>query len=228
MVDLHADLVSDILEQMPESLTSVVRLIDLADERGPVGINLLDTHIFADRDRSADSVVRVARGLWEQWVPRMQSILEQAAKNPHEVNAHPVTEEHEQYIILEGGILLVSSAQGAVGCDLAALVGASALRPAASARRRGPARAGLARRPDQERIVSGRILAVPCPAPSPIGRTVERRPTLPSTEPRCGRRQRASSPDGRRSSRLSCKACRCGHRPAARDLARLREQPRPR
>ena len=67
VVDPHADLISDILEQVPESLASEVRLIDLADERGSVGINLLDTRIFADRDRSADSVVRVARGLWEQW-----------------------------------------------------------------------------------------------------------------------------------------------------------------
>ena len=205
VVDPHADLVSDILEQVPESLASDVRLIDLADERGAVGINLLDTRIFADRDRTADSVVRVARGLWEQWGPRMQSILEQTVKTLHEANAHPSTEEHEQYTILDalrllthkgfrgdvlnkvrdpyllewwardfggwrteyqaealapvqtrltyyasskrarailgqprstvdlrrtildGGILLVSTAQGAVGRDVAALVGASLL-----------------------------------------------------------------------------------------------------
>ena len=205
VVDPHADLVSDILEQVPESLASDVRLIDLADERGSVGINLLDTRIFADRDRTADSVVRVARGLWEQWGPRMQSILEQTVKTLHEANAHPATEEHEQYTILDalrllthkgfrgdvlkkvrdpyllewwdrdfggwrteyqaealapvqtrltyyassrrarailgqprstvdlrrtildGGILLVSTAQGAVGRDVAALVGASLL-----------------------------------------------------------------------------------------------------
>ena len=48
VVDPHADLVSDLLEQVPESLASEVRLIDLADERGAVGINLLDTRIFAD------------------------------------------------------------------------------------------------------------------------------------------------------------------------------------
>ena len=205
VVDPHADLVSDILEQVPESLASEVRLIDLEDERGAVGINLLDTRIFADRDRTADSVVRVARGLWEQWGPRMQSILEQTVKTLHEANAHPATEEHEQYTILDalrllthkgfrgdvlkklrdpyllewwardfggwrteyqaealapvqtrltyyassrrarailgqprstvdlrqtildGGILLVSTAQGAVGRDVAALVGASLL-----------------------------------------------------------------------------------------------------
>ena len=205
VVDPHADLVSEILEQVPESLASEVRLIDLADERGAVGINLLDTRVFADRDRTADSVVRVARGLWEQWGPRMQSILEQTVKTLHEANQHPSSDANEQYTILdalrllshkafrmdvlkkirdpyllewwardfggwrteyqaealapvqtrltyyasskrarailgqprstvdlrqtilEGGILLVSTAQGAVGRDVAALVGASVL-----------------------------------------------------------------------------------------------------
>ncbi len=89
VVDPHADLVAEILEQVPESLASQVRLIHLADQRGAVGINLLDTRIIADR--TADSVVRVARGLWEQWGPRMQSILEQTVKTLHEATAHPST-----------------------------------------------------------------------------------------------------------------------------------------
>ena len=86
VVDPHADLVAGILEHVPESLVDRVRLIDLADETRSPGINLLDTRVFADRDRTADSVVRVARGLWEQWGPRMQSILEQTVKTLHEAN----------------------------------------------------------------------------------------------------------------------------------------------
>ena len=205
VVDPHADLVAGLLRQVPESLIDRVRLIDLADQRRAPGINLLDTRIFADRDRTADSVVRVAKGLWEQWEPRMQSILEQTVKTLHEVNEHPETDEgsqhtildrlkllsdrkfrdgvlkriedpyllewwardfgswHQQYraealapvqtrlsyyasskrarailgqrrstidlrdTILGGGILLVSTAQGAVGRDVSALVGASLL-----------------------------------------------------------------------------------------------------
>jgi len=69
-------LVASTLEQVPEPLSGEVRLIDLADPAGAPGFNLLDAHIFADRDHTADSVVRVARGLWEQWSPRIQSILE--------------------------------------------------------------------------------------------------------------------------------------------------------
>ncbi len=106
VVDPHADLVAALLEQAPEALVGAVRLIDLADSSGAVGINLLDAHLFSDRDRTADSVVRVARGLWEQWGPRMQSILEQTVKTLHEANSHPLTERDQQHTILDGLRLL--------------------------------------------------------------------------------------------------------------------------
>ena len=81
-----------------------MRLIDLSDETRSPGVNLLDTRIFADRDRTADSVVRVAKGLWEQWGPRMQSILEQTVKTLHEANEQ--VEAERQYTILDGLKLL--------------------------------------------------------------------------------------------------------------------------
>ena len=105
-VDPHADLVGGLLEHVPPSLADQVRLVDLAAPGGFPGINLLDTRVFADRDRTADSVVRVAKGLWEQWGPRMQSILEQTVKTLHEANAHPDTAADEQYTILDGLRLL--------------------------------------------------------------------------------------------------------------------------
>ncbi len=104
VVDPHADLVGGLLEHVPESLIDQVRLIDLADERGAPGINLLDTRIFSDRDRTADSVVRVCRGLWDQWGPRMQSILEFTVKTLHEANERMDAEQ--QYTILDGLKLL--------------------------------------------------------------------------------------------------------------------------
>ena len=106
VVDPHADLVAGLLRHVPESLAGSVKLIDLADRRGAPGINLLDTRIFADRDRTADSVVRVAKGLWDQWGPRMQSILEQTVKTIHEANEHPDTADDEQLTILDGLTLL--------------------------------------------------------------------------------------------------------------------------
>ena len=110
VVDPHADLVASILQQVPESLVGQVRLLDLAGAGGYPGVNLLDTRVFADRDRTADSVVRVAKGLWEQWGPRMQSILEQVVKTLHEHNAHPDTPADEQYTILDGLRLLSDDA----------------------------------------------------------------------------------------------------------------------
>ncbi len=104
VVDPHTDLVAGILEHVPDSLIDGVRLIDLSDESRSPGINLLDTRIFADRDRTADSVVRVAKGLWEQWGPRMQSILEQTVKTLHEANEQ--VEAERQYTILDGLRLL--------------------------------------------------------------------------------------------------------------------------
>ena len=100
VVDPHADLVAGLLEHVPESLASRVRLIDLADRTRSVGINLLDTRVFADRDRTADSMVRVTQGLWQQWGPRMQSILEHIVKSLHEANESRAAEE--QYTILDG------------------------------------------------------------------------------------------------------------------------------
>ncbi|MDE2987111.1 MAG: TraM recognition domain-containing protein [Chloroflexota bacterium] len=106
VVDPHADLVAALLELVPEALAGEVRLIDLADEKRAPGINLIDARIFSDRDRTADAVVRVARGLWDQWGPRMQSILEQTVKTLHEANSHPLTQPDQQYTILDGLRLL--------------------------------------------------------------------------------------------------------------------------
>ncbi len=104
VIDPHTDLVAGLMEHVPESLMDRVKLIDLSDETRSPGINLLDTRIFADRDRTADSVVRVAKGLWEQWGPRMQSILEQTVKTLHEANEQ--VEADKQYTILDGLKLL--------------------------------------------------------------------------------------------------------------------------
>ena len=104
VIDPHTDLAAGILEYVPASLIDRVRLIDLSDESRSPGINLLDTCVFADRDRTADSVVRVAKGLWEQWGSRMQSILEQTVKTLHEANEQ--VEAEQQYTILDGLKLL--------------------------------------------------------------------------------------------------------------------------
>ena len=106
VVDPHADLVAGLLEQVPEEIIDKVHLIDLADNERVPGINLLDARVFPDRDRTADSVVRIAHGLWEQWGPRMQSILEHTVKALHEYNRHPDTRREDQMTILDGQRML--------------------------------------------------------------------------------------------------------------------------
>ena len=49
-------------------------------------------------------MVCVARGLWDQWRPRMQSILGQTVKSLHEANEQ--MDAGEQYTILDGLRLL--------------------------------------------------------------------------------------------------------------------------
>ena len=102
VIDPHADLVKALLKHVPEGIVDKVRLIDLADEERAPGINLLDARVFTDRDRTADSMVRVAHGVWDQWGRRMQSILEHTVKSLHEYNRHPDTGEEEQLTILDG------------------------------------------------------------------------------------------------------------------------------
>lgn len=107
VIDPHADLVESLLHHVPPQIIDQVRLIDLADDASAPGINLLDTHVFQDRDRTADSVVRIARGLWDQWGPRMQSILEHVVKTLHEANLQ--RDPNEQSTILDGLRLLSDS-----------------------------------------------------------------------------------------------------------------------
>ena len=102
VVDPHADLVHSLLAHVPGEIADSVRLIDLADESRAPGINLLDTSVFSDRDRTVDSVVRVAKGIWDQWGPRMQSILEHIVKSLHEANMHPSVRSGEQYTLIDG------------------------------------------------------------------------------------------------------------------------------
>ena len=102
VVDPHSDLVQSLLELMPPELDKRVWLIDLADEEHVPGINVLDAHVFPDRDHTCDGVVRVTKGIWENWGSRMQNILEHTLKSLHEANAHPDTPREKQYTLLDG------------------------------------------------------------------------------------------------------------------------------
>ena len=102
VVDPHSDLVNSLLGLVPKGLEKSVWLIDLSDSEHVPGINLLDAHIFPDRDHTCDGVIRVTKGIWENWGSRMQNILEHTIKSLHEANSHPDTPREEQYTLLDG------------------------------------------------------------------------------------------------------------------------------
>ena len=107
VIDPHSDLVHGLLGQVPESLIRQTALIDLGDTERVVGINLLDAHIFEDRELVSDTITQVMRGSWMQWGPRMQGILEHVIKSLHEANRSPKTEPDEQYTLLDAYDTLV-------------------------------------------------------------------------------------------------------------------------
>ncbi len=108
VVDPHADLVQGILERVPNGLGERVWLIDLGDKERSCGINLLDVHVFRDRDTTVDTIVRVAHGLWDQWGSRMQAILEHTLKALYEANR--TLPRDEQYTLLDARLMLTDEA----------------------------------------------------------------------------------------------------------------------
>ena len=106
VVDPHADLVEALLELVPPGLEDRVRLIDLADPERVPGINPVDVGVFTDRDRTADGIVRVAKGSWESWGARMQNILEHTVKSLHEANSSPSMNPADQYTLMDAQTVL--------------------------------------------------------------------------------------------------------------------------
>ena len=92
---------------MPESLIRQTALIDLGDTERVSGINLLDSHVFEDRELVSDTITQVMRGSWIQWGPRMQGILEHVIKSLHEANRSGRTDRDEQYTLLDAYNALV-------------------------------------------------------------------------------------------------------------------------
>ena len=106
VVSPTSTLIESLLGLVPPGLEERVRLIDLADADRVPGINLLDVHIFPDRDRTCDMIVRIMRGRWKTWGPRMQNILEHTIKSLHDANRHAATPRDGQYTLLDGTRML--------------------------------------------------------------------------------------------------------------------------
>ena len=101
VVDPHADLVRDLLQMVPLSIANKVRLLDFGrDDRVP-GLNLVDPHLFPDRDRCVDTIVTTLKGLWEAWGNRLEDLLKNSLLIVYEFNQHPDTDRSEMLTMLD-------------------------------------------------------------------------------------------------------------------------------
>ena len=87
LIDPHGDLAETVLAHVPPARRDDALLVDLGDRAYPIGLNLLDTTLFPDRDKAVSNMIAVFSQIWKDfWGPRMESALEAALKTLYEVN----------------------------------------------------------------------------------------------------------------------------------------------
>ncbi len=101
VIDPHADLVRDTLKLVPTSIADKVRLLDFGRADRVPGINLVDPHLFPDRDRCVDTIIGTVKHLWEHWGGRLEDLLKRSLSIVYEFNAHPATSRGEMLTILD-------------------------------------------------------------------------------------------------------------------------------
>lgn len=109
VIDPHQDLAEAVLGNVPDGLEDRVVYLNFADGKRPVGLNLLDTDLFPDRDRTAENIVTMLRRLWpDNWGPRMEGALRAAVTSLHEANQ--VRAPEARYTLLDVAPMLTSVA----------------------------------------------------------------------------------------------------------------------
>lgn len=78
VIDPHGDLIEKLLEYVPEERLNDVVVIDPADEKFPVGFNILSANSDAERNLLASDLVAVFRRLSTAWGDQMNSVLANA------------------------------------------------------------------------------------------------------------------------------------------------------
>ena len=87
VVDPHSRPLSSIFwRRTPASLAQRVVMMDLGDRERSIGVNLLDTRVFPDRDKAVEAIVEVAKGIWENWGNRMENIITNLMRCLYEAN----------------------------------------------------------------------------------------------------------------------------------------------
>ena len=106
IVDPHADLVRDILKLVPPEIAHKVRLLDFGRTDRVPGINLVDPHLFPDRDRCVDTIINTVKHLWDTWGGRLEDLLKNSLLIVYEFNSHPDTSRDQMLTMLDILLLL--------------------------------------------------------------------------------------------------------------------------
>ena len=117
VIDPHADLVRDTLKMVPPEIADKVRLLDFGRMDRVPGINLVDPHLFTDRDRCVDTIIGTVKHLWEHWGGRLEDLLKRSLSIVYEFNAHPDTPRNEMLTMLDILTLLDEGKQVQSGRD---------------------------------------------------------------------------------------------------------------
>ncbi len=87
VVDTRGDLVPGILNLIPEEIKPKVRLVDFSRCDNQTKVNLVDPHLFPDRDRAVDTVVNAWKNLWRFSEGRWEDLLRNCLLLLYEFNA---------------------------------------------------------------------------------------------------------------------------------------------
>jgi DNA helicase HerA-like ATPase len=78
VLDPHGDLISDIIERIPERRHKDVVLVDPSDESYPIGFNILSAHSELEKILIASDMVAMFRRLSTSWGDQMTTVLSNA------------------------------------------------------------------------------------------------------------------------------------------------------
>ena len=105
VVDPHQDLGDAVLEAAPAAAAKRAVHLDFSNLERPIGLNLLDTRMFPERDLQVENVLTMLRNFWsENWGPRMEQLFRNALLSLHAVNRR--REPDEQFTLLDVNPLL--------------------------------------------------------------------------------------------------------------------------
>ncbi len=113
LVDPHYDLAQAALGLVPPERREDVVFLDVAERNRPFGLNLLDTGLFADRDKAVANALAIFRRQFDRfWGPRMEDAFRFALLTLYEVNqtlrALDPAARDRQHTILDVPALLVN------------------------------------------------------------------------------------------------------------------------